>query len=427
MLLAAPAASAATVGWGRPVRLVAPFSLDLIPPQAAFSTTGAAALGFGVQDVDNPGSSAAFAASGAGATRLGPPRRVRGAQRTLALAYQGTKLVTLVGSSPRGLACCSAVSAATAGAGGGFGALRKLLTGQVGLAVARLVSLPGRLLAAIATERGVWVSQSGGDGRFGPTRRLTGSDVLAEALDATTLVGNQSVVAWAATNGDPRVPGASTPPGARSILIARGSVQQAPRAPRAVITVPADHWIDELALAANGSTPTVVWIESWYDAAGRYQSQVQVADVGATVRPITVSLPGELASGIAFSADAKGDQLLAWKGCALAGTCVLRAALRPAGSAFGSPQLLGSADASQAPAAAVGPSGQPLVTWIQNGHVLGAAGRSGARRLDSPKVVSSTGFAADLSLTFSASGQALATWTQGTLAQSVIGAVYQTK
>ncbi len=354
-----------------------PVSLDVIPPQATFSASGAAALGYGVQDIDNPGSSVAFAADGAAATRLGRPHQVSGAQRTLALAYNGSQLVLLVGASPHGLACCSSVDAVKASPGGGFGALRKVLDGLAGATVGRLVGLPGRLLGAIATERGVWVTQSGGDGHFGPARRLTGSDVLAEALDATTLAGNQSVVAWAAASGDLEAPGATTPPGARSIFIATGSVQHAPRASRAVIEVPADHWIDELALAANGSVPTVAWVESWYDATGDYHSQVEVADLGASVRPITVSSAAELASGIAFAADANGDQVLAWKSCTAAGTCVLNDALRGARGAFGAPQLLGGADASQVPAAAVGPGGQPLVTWIQQGHVLAAAGRPG--------------------------------------------------
>ena len=351
-----------------------------------------------------------------------------GAQRTLALAYDGATLVLLVGSSPRGLACCSSVDAVRAASGGGFGVPRRLLRGLTGATVARLVSLPGRLLGAVATERGVWVSQSGGDGHFGPARRLTGSDVLAEALDATTLAGNQSVVAWAAWTGNPKVPGATTPPGARSIVIATGSVQHAPRAPRPVITVPADHWIDELALAGNGRLPTVAWVESWYDAAGLYHSQLEVADVGASVRPIIVSLPGELASGIAFASDAKGDQVLAWKGCTVAGACVLHDALRGVRGPFGAPQLLGSADASQVPAAAVGPSGQAARRMDPAGPRARRRRPSAARVASVPlEVVSRTNFAADLSLAFSPLGQALATWTQGTVAQSVVGAVYQAK
>ena len=98
-----------------------------------------------------------------------------------------------------------------------------------------------------------------------------------------------------------------------------------------MITVPADHWIDELALAAKRSAANRRMdreLVSTPPACINHSSRWPT--LGATVRPITVSLPGELASGIAFAADAKGDQLLAWKGCTLAGTCVLRDALRGA-------------------------------------------------------------------------------------------------
>ncbi|HUO73525.1 MAG TPA: hypothetical protein VMU39_22340 [Solirubrobacteraceae bacterium] len=431
MLLAAPApalaAAAARPGWSQPFRMVAASSLDVSPPQAAFSSTGATALGFGLENLDRPGASSAFAADGASATSLGRPRRVTGAEQTLALAYSGKQLVLLVGTSPSGLDCCSAVAAVKAATSGAFGTPRTLVRGLIGTTTATLVTLPGRLLGAIATQRGVWVSQSGADGHFGPARQLTDSAVLAEALDATALGGNESAVAWAASSSDPTLPGATTLPGAQSIFLATGSVQRAPRSGTAVITVAPDHWIDELALAADGRVPTVAWVESWFDASGVYRSQLQVADLRGTVHALAISSAAELASGVMFAADTKGDQVLAWKGCTVAGTCVVRAALRNRGGGFTAPQLLGPADGSQVPAAAMGPGGQPVVGWIAHGHVLAAAGGAGARRLGAAKLVANTNYAADLSLAFNPLGQALATWTQGTLAQSVIGARYQTK
>jgi hypothetical protein len=407
--------------------LLAPSPLDVVQPQSTFSASGAAAIGFGIENVDSASRSAAYAVTGASPSRLRRPLEIRGAQRTLALAFSGPTLVALVGSSARGHACCSSVDVAKTPGSGGFGAKRSLVGGLLGAPVASLVALPGRLLGAIATERGVWVSQTGRGGRFGAARRLTASTAVVQALDATPLAGAQSAVAWAASAADLGLPGASTPPGANTIFIATGSVQRAPRAARAVITVPSGHWIDELAVAANRRQPTVAWIESWYDSSGLYHSQVEFADVGRTALPVAVSAPDELASGIAFASDADGDQALVWKACTLLGTCALRDALRAAGGRFAPVQSVGPVDGSQAPAVAISPTGQTLVTWIEHGHVLGASAPRGAADLSAPHVVSATSYAADVSLAFGPRGQALATWTQGTLAQSVVGAVYTAK
>lgn len=417
-------AAANPPGWGRPFQLVAPSALDVTPAQAAFSQTGAIALGYGVQDIDNPASSVAFASAATAPKRLGRARVLAGGQRTLALGYDGTQLTVLVGSSRHGLACCGFVDVVTTSPAGAFGRPRKLVKGLAGATAARLVGLPGRLLGAIATERGVWLSQSGADGRFARARRLTGAKVLPEALDATSTGGDQSIVAWAATIANPVQPGTTTAPGARSIFIAQGSVRQPPRRARAAITVSSGHSIDELGLAGGPRRATVAWIESWYDASGVYHANAMVADLGRSIRALDLSPPGELASGIAFAADANGDQVLSWKGCAASDACVTRATVRPARGRFTAPAELGGADPSQAPAAAVGPTGDALVAWIDQGHVLASSALGPAGRFGTPTVVSRTDFAADIALAFSPLGQALATWTQGTLTESVVGAVF---
>jgi hypothetical protein len=395
--------------------------------QAAFSSTGSVALGFGVQNIDSPASSVAFAANGASARRIGRPRQLQGAQQTLALGYDGSRLTLLVGSSPKGLACCSSV-AAVQSAPKGFGAPRTLVRNLSGATVAHLVALPGRMLGAVATERGVWVMQTGADGHFAPARRLTGDRVLPEALDLTVLAPSRSIVAWAApTVAKPQAPGATTEAGARSIFTATGSTGGSPRGGRAVITVAADHWIDEVALAGGARVPTLAWTESWFDTLGAYHTQVEVEDLGKRARPLVLSPGAELASSIAFSSDSNGEQALTWKGCTPAGTCVLDAALRRARGRFSTPQQLGPTDASQAPASAVSPNGTALVGWIRDGHVLAAVAGRRASSFGHTHLVSPTGFAADLALTFGSQNQALTTWTQGTFAQSVMGAVYQAR
>src|SRR5262249_45349887 len=157
------------------------------------------------------------------------------------------------GASPKGLSCCSSVQVRSSSKGGGFGAPRTLISGLAGATVADIVALPERLLAAFATEHGVWVSQTtGATGRFAPVRRLTAPTALPESLAASSLPKGESVVAWSAR------PNRSAA-GPTKIFVARGSVKQAPRRTATTISVPADHRIDELAVAQNPSGPTVAW------------------------------------------------------------------------------------------------------------------------------------------------------------------------
>jgi hypothetical protein len=419
-MTAAAATPAIASSWGRPFPLAAPSSLDVIPADIAFSTAGDAAVAFGAQDADHPASSSAFATVRSPRGRLTGPRRIAGAQQVLGLTFLGRNLELLVGSSRRGQSCCTSVQAVSSAGSGAFGRRRTLVGGLSGATIARVVDLPGGLLAAIASERGVWVSQSSGGNSFPSAHRLTPPAALPQTLDAASLPGGQSIVAWTAQSQ-------VTAPGPASIFISKGSGQRAPGGSHAELTVPAGHWVDELALAPGPASPAVAWIEDWYDTGGLFHSQAMVADLRRTVRPRQLSPTGELASGLAFAADGRGDQALSWKACTSAGDCTMRATLRPAHRGFAPVQQLASVDASQTPAVTVAPNGAALLGWISLGHVLVASARAGAGRFGSPQTVSGTNFAADLALDFGPAGQALAAWTQGTLAQSVIGAIYRSR
>ena len=408
---------AASAGWGRPFTLAPPASLDVIPPQIAFSPFGAAAVGYGIQDEDVPANSTAFAAGRTARGKIDRPRKIGDAQQILSLAYRGQNLELLTGTSPKGLSCCSSVQARGSSKDGGFGPARTLISGLAGATIGRIVALPDGLLAVIATEHGVWVAQSAPSGRYGSVLRLTAPSALPEAMDASSLPNGQSAVAWTARPNR----GAAGP---TKIFVAKGSQKRPPRGAGTTITVPAGHRIDELALAASPSVPTVAWVESWFDAAGAFHSRVVAEDVRSKAKARPLSSPDELAAGLSFAADAKGEQALAWKACDSTGDCSVRAVVRPARGHFSPVAALPAVDASQTPAVTVSSRGVALIAWIQSGHVLAAQASPRSTRFGAAHVVSITNFAADLTLAFGPGRQALAAWTQGTLNQSVIGAVF---
>jgi hypothetical protein len=214
-----------------------------------------------------------------------------------------------------------------------------------------------------------------------------------------------------------------TSDGPRSIYLATGSANRAPNRPRRALTVPAGHSVDEIALAPGAALPTLAWIESWFDQRGGFHAQAKVANVVGRLRPQAVSSGGELAAGLAFAGNARGDQALAWKACDTNGDCGTRVDLRRAKGRFGPVQGPGAIDASQTPVAAVTQGGRALVGWIYNGHVFAASSQS--TRMSRPSIVSNTGFAADLTIAAAPRGGAMAVWTQGTLAQSLIGADFR--
>jgi hypothetical protein len=412
------AAAPAKAGWSRPQRLAGPYSLDVLPAQLAFSPAGQTAVGFGVQNEDHPATSQALETLRSRSGRPGKPRRIPAAQQILDLAYDGSNLSLLIGTSPPGEPCCSSARLVTVikGTPRRHGIVVSKLTGA---SLGRLLSLSKRrLLSAIATSEGVWVEQTSAAGHRGPAHLLTPAPAAPQTLAATTLRGNHTLVGWTAAAAQP----APAPPA--SIVVAGGSVRAVPRRPRVAVTVAAGHQIDELALGRGRAGATAAWIESFYDAGGVAHSQAEVADLTLPVRVRSFPIDGRLASGLSLATNAAGAQVLAWKVCDLIGSCRVEAATRDAGKRFGRPVALGRPDASQAPAAAVSGDGLGLVGWIDRGHVVAAARGRGARRFAAPRVVSATSFAADLTLAFGPRNRGLAVWTQGTFAQSVIGAEF---
>ena len=412
------AAAPAEAGWNRPQRLAGPYSLDVQPAQLAFSSSGQAAIAFGVQNEDHPSTSQAYEMSRAPSGRTVKARPVASSREALALTYNGKDLSLLTGAASGTQLCCSAARLVKVQKG--KPGQRVITTKLVGSAVGHLLPLPkGRLLSAIATTEGVWVELASPKGKPAPARMLTPKPAVPQTLSATALQGNRTLVGWTAAAAQPAT---APPPG---IVVAEGAATRAPHGPHVALRVAAGHQIDELALGRGRSGPTAAWVESFYDAAGLLHSQVSVADLTRSPRAKTFAIEGQLASGVSLAANSAGAQLLAWKVCDVSGSCSVEAVTRDSGKRFGSPVRLGPADASQLPIAAISPRGLGLVGWIDRGHVIASARGAGARRFASAREVSATNFAADLTLGFGPSNTALAVWTQGTLAQSVMGAQFK--
>lgn len=413
------AAAPAQAGWGRPQRLAGPYSLDVIPAQVAFSSMGDAAFAFGIQNEDDPASSEAVAALRPHSGRLAKPRRVPSAQQVLDLAFDGSNLTLLVGSSPRGNPCCGSAGLVRV-VNGVPHRPRTIVSGLTGPTLGRLLPLPGgRLLSAVATAEGVWVEQAGRTGRPAPAHMLTPAISAPQTLAATLLGANHTLVAWTAAAAQP----APAPPG--GVVVAGGSASRVPHSPHVALSVPAGHQIDELELGRGPSGATAAWVESWYDAQGTLHSHAAVADFVRPVRVRAFPIDGLLASGLSLATAPSGAQVLAWKACDLAGSCNVEALTRDAGRRFGQPLRLGQVDAGQSPVAAVSPQGVGLVGWIDNGRVLAAARARRARRFVPGRVVSATNSGADLTIGFGTDNTAIAAWTQGTFAETVMGAVFK--
>jgi hypothetical protein len=412
-LVAAVAPAAAEARWSAPFDLAAPQTLDVLPPQLAIAADGSAAAAFGFQDVDTPGSSEGWLTLRAGSGAVSGPVAVAPARQILDLAYDGHALELLTGSSAAGQTCCSAVQAIPVGAGGVPGAPRTLVGGLTGATLGDLLTLAdGQMLAAVATERGVWVVQSSGGDRFGGQHLLTGAGQIPEALAATPLGGGASLVAWTAARAgaDPR-----------TVMGATGTRRAAPHRARTLVTVPRGHRIDELGLARQGGRATVAWIETWYDAHGAYHSVVEAADLTPGAHARALSPANRLASGLQFAGDAAGDQVAAWESCTVNDVCAADAAVRRRGGTFGPARTLGATDAAQAPALAVGPGGQAVVGWIRGGDPMAATQATPGRGFGGAAVLSRAGYALDITVAAGRGRQALAAWSQGTLNPSVVG------
>ena len=337
----------------------------------------------------------------------------------LGLTFDGPSLELLTATSPQDLACCSRAAAVRVSSGGAFARPHTLVSALDGTSLGQLVTLAdGQIVAAIASANGVWAAQSVSGDRFAGVHRLTVSSDLPETLAATSLGGEKSIVAWTTGSG---AAGEASP---RSIYGAIGSRLSPPSRSRALVTLPSTRRIDELAVAARGSMPTLAWIQSWFDSGGNYHAQVDAADIGSRLRVRALSPAGQIASGLAFAGDANGDQAAAWKICQSDGTCTLQVSARGAKGSFSQPVSLGSIDPSQTPSLSVSPNGEALVGWVRLGHPVAAVSQPASTRFGATEVLSATTYALDLAVAFGPKHQGLAAWTQGTLAPSVVAAAY---
>jgi hypothetical protein len=408
------AAPALAAGWGTPFQFQKPGTLDALAPQLAFAPGGASAAAFGTLQVNVPGSGQAQYATRTAGGRVSTVRNLPGARKVLALSYNGSQLVLLAGTSGSGQDCCSAVQAVGVGANGAPQRPRRLVGGLTGSTQGQLLSLAGgRMLAAIATERGVWVSQSTTSDQFAGQRRISSDGQAPVSMDAAWLGGANTVVAWTAGSGN--VTGATTP---RQIFVADGSSAGAPKSVKVAITVPSGHRIDQLAVARSRSGATLAWIESWYDNRGAYHSRVMAADIDPHPSPRPLSPDGRIASGLSLVADAAGDQGIVWESCTTAGSCTVQGAGRPAGRNFSQTKTLGAIDSTQQPSLAISPSGQLIAGWALGGQPVASIG------FGKPSVLSSTTYAYAVTVAYGPKRVALATWDQGTLNPSLVAAAY---
>ncbi len=411
--------ASAQAKWGRPFQFAAPGTLDVLAPQLAFSPVGAAAAAFGIQDVDTPGTSQAYLTLRSAQGAVGQATPVAGASQILALAYDGRALELLTGVSPSDQICCSSAQAVQVGADGRPGPPRTLVGGMTGATLGSLETLAGgQILAAVASERGVWVVQSTKGNRFAGQHLLTGGGQMPESLATAWLGGQRTVVAWTAATG---TAGAAAP---RHMSYALGSRTSAPRRVHTAVTVAGGHRIDELGLAARAGAATAAWVESWFDKRGDYHSEVRAMDIGPHAMTRTVSPANRLASGLTVAGDQRGDQALTWQSCTSDVSCTVQVAVRDAHGQFGPARSLGPIDPSQPPALSVGSRGQVLVGWTRGGRPTAAIAPAPGRGFGTAVTLSSSPYALDMTVGFGPGRQALAAWTQGTLNPSVIGAAY---
>lgn len=412
--------AAAQAGWSKPFELVQPGTLDYLPARLAFAPSGAAAAGFAITNVDVPGSAQAYVVSRSQGGAVGAPAAVPGARLVLALGYERSSLQLLTGASPNGLDCCNSVSVLGVTSSGAVRRSQTVLSGLAGTTLGQLVPLGGgRMLAAVATERGVWTLQSGAGGHFASKHRLSAAGQAPQALSAAWLGGQGSVVVWTAATGPA---GFASP---RSIFFSNGSRHGGPHRAHTLLRTAIGHRIDELQVARRRRGATVAWIESWFDKRGNFHSQVKAADFAAHTKSRGLSPAGAQAAGLSFASDAKGAQGLAWKTCNSGGECTVHVATRGPNGSFGRVASLGGIDASQTPALSVGPRGQVIVGWVRGGRPVAAIGSASNGRFKRAQTLSSSIYALDVTVAWGPRRDALAAWTQGTLNPSLVAADFR--
>lgn len=417
--LAAIVPGGASAAWSRPFDLSPPGTLDRLPVRIAISPSGAAIAAFSTTDVDTPGSAQAYVVTRSAQGQVGVARAITRAQEVLALTDGAGGPELLTGSSPSGLDCCSTVTAGRLGGGPVVMASQTLVGGLTGAGQGRLVALAhGRMLAAVATEGGVWAAESGSGRRFAATHRLTGRAESAQALSATALDGENAVLAWTAATG----PAGYADP--RGIFYALASHRSAPHAAHTLLRAPVGHRIDELVVAGRARRATAAWIDESFDRRGADRTQVRAADFAA--HPSVRGFPAGdgISAGLSLASDPAGAQALVYKTCRADGGCTVRVSTRTPTSPFRAVTALGSIDAAQTPALSVSPRGRVIVAWIQGGHPVAAAGSAASGRFGATRSLSPTVYAYDITVTDGARG-AIAAWTQGTLNPSIVAAGYR--
>jgi len=123
--------------------------------------------------------------------------------------------------------------------------------------------------------------------------------------------------------------------------------------------------------------------------------------------------------------DRNGDAIVAWVGTAADGGSILQVAVRPAAGKFGGPAQLSGNGPVRAPAVAIGPGGEAVVAWVENGGVRAATRAPGgpftsAVGLSSPGGPTTPVDGPDLAVT--GDGRAIAVWTGGVGARSAVRA-----
>ncbi|HEY5316496.1 MAG TPA: hypothetical protein VIJ20_00845 [Solirubrobacteraceae bacterium] len=433
--LAAPGADA----WTRPATVSAPAATSIVAPQAASSETGAAAVAYNEVDLDAQATASAFVslASRHGAFR--PAQVVPHVQEVLAVAFSGSTLELLTATAPPGQPCCSTVQVIRRGARSGFGRPQTIVAGVGGGATGNLVPLGnGRMLAVVGAPQGLWATEAQGAGRFGRVRDLTHRGSSPAALAVTATPDGASAVVWTQGAGQ-NIFGAAAAPGAT------------PSRRHTLLTVAPGHAVDGLEVAAQAEGLTVVWSESWNDAAGTFHSQVMASDEAAITRPLkprALSAPTDVATTPALAGDADGDEVAAWDVCTpTTQACVLKSTARrgtgpPAKPRKGKGKGKGKAkakaasakkhsppwfvavsgdgpiDPGESPQLAIAPNRHALMGWITTGHVVIAQLGSGASSFGASRPLSG-GLADDLVLDIGAGGEAVAGWVQGTAAAQV--------
>src|SRR5262249_9724627 len=191
-----------------------------------------------------------------------------------------------------------------------------------------------------------------------------------------------------------------------------GSTHGSPRRSHTLLRSAAGHRLDGLAVARRGSGATAAWIESFYDRRGGYRSEVRAAGFGAKP-PVPTLSSRRLAAGLGFAGTAAGAQAAAWSSCTGAGSCTVHAATRGPRARFGHSISLGSIDASQSPAVAVGPRGQVIVGWVRSGHPVAAVGSAAGGRFGHRRGLSARPFALDLAVAFGPRRAPLVVWAPG--------------